>query len=430
MEIEDIELRSEPVKDILSHPPSWLIRWGSTIIFSTVILLLAVSFVVKYPDMIVAPVTLTTQQPPASLKAFASGNISHLFVEDGQSVAKEEVLAVIENTANFDDWKQFDLVFAPFHQQLMKGDSAGKLLLQKDLSLGAMEAAYTQFVGTHNAYHTFIETHFYNQKIAQIRQKIISQRQLSKGLSEQLAILHTDFGLSKKQFETDKSLFDKSVLTERELEQSEKAFLQQKLRLSDSKNAQINSDIVINDLEAQILQLRQEYREEHTRYLEQLKQSSLSLEASIKNWKKTYLLISPMKGQVSFFKFWANHQSVNAGDEVMVILPMNAQIFGIAAVPQAGFGKIKVGQTVQIRLSSFPFEEFGSVTGKIASISNISRDNKFMVNISLENGLHTSYQKKLSFSQEMQGQAHIVTEDLRIIERIFYQFKKILAEQT
>ncbi|NVK09480.1 MAG: HlyD family secretion protein, partial [Tenacibaculum sp.] len=34
--------------------------------------------------------------------------------------------------------------------------------------------------------------------------------------------------------------------------------------------------------------------------------------------------------------------------------------------------------------------------------------------------------KKIDFKQEMQGTADIVTEDLRLIERFFYQLKNII----
>jgi len=42
--------------------------------------------------------------------------------------------------------------------------------------------------------------------------------------------------------------------------------------------------------------------------------------------------------------------------------------------------------------------------------------------------LITSYNKEIEFKQEMQGVAEIITEDLRLIERVFYQFKKIFKQ--
>ena len=47
-------------------------------------------------------------------------------------------------------------------------------------------------------------------------------------------------------------------------------------------------------------------------------------------------------------------------------------------------------------------------------------------NISLLDKLITSYNKEIEFKQEMRGTAEIITEDLRLIQRFFYQFNKII----
>lgn len=46
----------------------------------------------------------------------------------------------------------------------------------------------------------------------------------------------------------------------------------------------------------------------------------------------------------------------------------------------------------------------------------------------VKQGTHygTSYGKKVAFRQEMSGQVRIITEDLRVIERIFGQLRDLL----
>jgi response regulator RpfG family c-di-GMP phosphodiesterase len=50
-----------------------------------------------------------------------------------------------------------------------------------------------------------------------------------------------------------------------------------------------------------------------------------------------------------------------------------------------------------------------------------------LLDVSLPNGINTSYDKKIEFQQEMIGNADIITEDLRLIERLFHQFKDIFS---
>jgi len=53
------------------------------------------------------------------------------------------------------------------------------------------------------------------------------------------------------------------------------------------------------------------------------------------------------------------------------------------------------------------------------------KDGNLLIDIALPKGLETSYKKKIHFQQEMRGSAAIITEDLRLIERIFYQFRSM-----
>ena len=50
--LKDIELRSEEVQEILTKVPNWMIRWGNTLFLFLIVLLLALSWLVKYPDII------------------------------------------------------------------------------------------------------------------------------------------------------------------------------------------------------------------------------------------------------------------------------------------------------------------------------------------------------------------------------------------
>jgi HlyD family secretion protein len=428
MEPDDIHLRSEPVRDMLSRPPHALLRWGNTAVFFAVLLLIAVSFLIKYPQVVEAPVSITTAQPPVSVKAMSSGKIALLLVQEGQQVGMQQHLAVIENAGKYQDWMQVQAQFRPFYQKIILGSPFPKMPLGKEVSLGEAQSAYTQFFGAHQAYWHFVETNIYEQRIAQLRLKIIAQRRLSEGLSEQEAILATDFGLAQKQYEKDQQLFGKKVITEQDLERSQQVLLQQSYKLKAAGLEQINAGIRIQEQEAQVLELRQQHLVEYNRHLEALKQASLNMESALSLWQQRYILQAPSAGKVAFFKFRADQQFASSGDEVMVVIPENQTLFGYAAVSQQGFGKVKIGQRVNIRLSGFPYEEFGVVAGEVQHISSIARDGKYMVHIALPNGLKTNYHQQLAFSQEMQGEAHIVTEDLRLIERIFFQMRRLWQE--
>lgn len=126
-------------------------------------------------------------------------------------------------------------------------------------------------------------------------------------------------------------------------------------------------------------------------------------------------------------QLWAENQFVNAGDNVFDVIPTNESGYiGKVKAPAQNSGKIKLGQTVNIRLANYPDREFGIIKGKINAIS-LTPDSagNLLINVSLPKGLHTSYKKQIIFQQEMTGTADIVTEDLRLIERLLYQFRDV-----
>ena len=63
-QIDDIELRSEEVQEILTEAPNWMIRWGSALFLALIVMLLAISWFLKYPDVIASEAIVTTEIPP------------------------------------------------------------------------------------------------------------------------------------------------------------------------------------------------------------------------------------------------------------------------------------------------------------------------------------------------------------------------------
>ena len=66
------------------------------------------------------------------------------------------------------------------------------------------------------------------------------------------------------------------------------------------------------------------------------------------------------------------------------------------------------------------------MTGEIKNISQIAGKEGYFVQVKLTEGLTSTYNKKLTYKPDMMGTAEIITEDLRLIERIFNKFRKVL----
>ncbi|MFL0139790.1 HlyD family secretion protein, partial [Tenacibaculum maritimum] len=113
-------------------------------------------------------------------------------------------------------------------------------------------------------------------------------------------------------------------------------------------------------------------------------------------------------------------------EKLISIIPeyKNDDYFGIAKMPIVNSGKVKKGQRVNIKLHGFPYEEYGVVLGNVLDISEIPNEDFYLIKIKLKNGLLTSYNKEITFKQNINGSADIITEDLRMIERFVYTLTK------
>lgn len=95
------------------------------------------------------------------------------------------------------------------------------------------------------------------------------------------------------------------------------------------------------------------------------------------------------------------------------------------AIGQFNFGKLRAGQEVIIKLQSHPFEEFGTIRGRLQSISEIPKDSAYFVTLNFPKGLTTSANKSITFRNGMAGTGEIITEDKRLIERFLKEFMSV-----
>ena len=63
-------------------------------------------------------------------------------------------------------------------------------------------------------------------------------------------------------------------------------------------------------------------------------------------------------------------------------------------------------------------------------ISQVPTDNFYAVKLELPNGLISNYGNSFEFNREIQGTAEIITEDLRLIQRIFNPIRALFHERV
>jgi len=424
--LDDIQLRSEEVQEILTRVPHWMIRWGNLLILALVLLLLFLSWLIKYPDIIPAQAIITTQIPPQKEYAKVSGKIETILVKDGQMVPAKTPLAIIRNTANYQDVFALKSIIDTIS---VKGQSFSFPMDKlPGLFLGDVEASYAIFENSYNEYLLNKELQpFSNEALAnELSLSELYRRQAN--LQGQKRIARTELNFKRKDFKRQQQLYDKGVISAQEFEQKRIDLLQaeRNYRTNNVQLSQINENIGTATKNSRGTEINQQKEEINLR--KKVLQSFDQLKKSIKDWELQYVLKSDIEGRVSFLNFWTKNQTVSTGDLVFIIVPSeDSSYLAKIKAPSQNSGKIKIGQTANIRLENFPDDEFGTLKGKVKHISLLpDKDGLYLINVSLPEKLITTYNKEIPFKQEMRGVVEIITEDLRLIERFFYQFRKAI----
>ena len=417
------ELRSEEVQEILTRIPHWIIRWGNLVILFIIGIVFGVSWFVKYPDIIAAPIVITTQIPPEKLIAKTSGKIEAILVTDKNNVTQNEALAVIESSANYKD--VFLLKNSIDSLDISKNKFPFYLFM--NAQLGDVESAFAVFQKEYVTDELNTQLQPYKVQGTSLSIEGIQLKERLNLLLSQKEINLSELELQKKDLERYETLYSKGIISSQEIEKQKLIYFQAEKNYTNvlSSISQLKSSV--NELNRNSKTTKINDTKEGITLQRNVLQSFYQLKKVIKDWELNYVFRSSINGKVSFLQIWKENQTVTSGENIFSVIPSDENGYlGKIKAPALNSGKIKVCQEVNIRLSNYPDREFGILKGKVKSISLLpDKDGNLLLDIYLPKKLETSYKKTIPFQQEMIGQAEIITEDLRLLERLLYQFKDV-----
>ncbi|UHG94920.1 hypothetical protein [Spirosoma oryzicola] len=93
---------SDEIQEIIGYVPHWVVRWGISAMFIVFLILLACSYLIRFPDTISAPVTVSATVQPFRISWYKSDvNVDYrCMVRNGQSVQIGDTVLLEENITN------------------------------------------------------------------------------------------------------------------------------------------------------------------------------------------------------------------------------------------------------------------------------------------------------------------------------------------
>lgn len=422
------ENRTEEVAFIIERMPTKFGIIISAVAIGLVLLLLLFGWLIKYPTVLAGQIVINTQQAPVKLIASTSGNIILLENKTGVKVNTGTYLAYIKNEANLNDVKLLDklLYKTNIHQITYKEH---RHLFPENLSLGEINNKYFNFLNSLYQYLDYSVQQPYefqkqiNQKLLELQQSKFSQ------LKSDFKNQEIKYKTSQSLFEKDSILFEKEVTSKADIERSVIAKANSILDYNaiDKEINNTNYQIKETQNKTQVIAIEKAVKEREL--VVNLFNTYYDLIDTVRKWERTYVFVSPINGKVDFLNFIKNNDYIQSGQELFKIMPDNNELIGQVNLPENGAGKVKIGQGVIIKLNNYPYNEYGSIKGKVKRISlatnqqtlsdNQNKINSYLVDVTLPFGLKTNYGVELNFHAEAKGTAEIITEDRRLLERFF-----------
>ena len=421
---DEIKLLSPEVQEIISHKPNWVLRNGISLFMLIICGLISTTFFISYPDIVIAKAKLTSINAPKEVKTKIAGKLIKLFAKENTQTKQGDILGYLESTANHKQVIDLSNNINSLQSLVIINDIQQLLpYLNVDYpGLGELQQSYQIFLQAFINFRNYISGGFYLSKKNMLSKDLNFMQKLHNNLLQQKGLNVQDMELSQKTFDANQSLNNDKVISDFDYRNETSKLINKKLTLPQISSAIINNESQQNEKQKEIMELDNTIAQQKNIFLQALN----TLKSQVDEWKNKYLLIAPTDGKIAFANFLQENQQLQNNQTVCFINPGNTQYFAEVYIPQSNFGKIKQGQKVLLKLPAYPYQQFGSVTGKLDFISAIPTDTGYLAKVLLPNGLQTNYKKQVQYHEGLSAQAEIITEDLKLSERLLNQLRSVI----
>jgi HlyD family secretion protein len=240
-------------------------------------------------------------------------------------------------------------------------------------------------------------------------------------LQHQWELTQQDVSLAAENFAANDKLAMQEVIAPVEHRNEQSKWLAKQLQLPQLEAARIANQVQHHEKQKEITQLDNDILQQQAVFTEALQQWRAALAA----WQQQYIVTAPCSGRLVLSGFLQQGAALQQGQMLGSVQPANTGYFVAATLPHHNFGKLKAHQKALLRFSAYPYEEFGSVVGKLSEIKLLPTDSGYLAKIKLPQGLKTDHGRVLAYQQGLQVNVEILTDERRLLERLLDGLRKV-----
>ena len=369
------------------EPPSWVIRWTAWLLIAAFVFALLIAIVMRLPETVDCRFVLIPATGADPIQASRQAIISRVVVEEGQPVKAGEELFVLRS----DEIGGWDTQFRTLNEDLRT----------KQQSLTRNESAYSAQLGI---------------KSAEIEQA------------------KSEVQFRENHAQTSRELVTRMEKLAKQGGESEVDLIKLKLDLAGSEKDLSVAQRTVQQVTLDLQRMETEHarqRGEEQSEVEKLKMRIGALKKDLENAQQNLLMVrSPYEGVVISVDQRTAGSFVQQGQVLCQLAPKGSKPRARMMLSEAGLPKLAVAQRVRYFFEAFPYQRYGTITGKVDWISPsavTSTDGSRFVALGSLDRYEISSQagQALPLRVGMKGSAHVIVGSRTLIEYAFEPIRRL-----
>ncbi len=365
------------------------------------------------------------------IQPYETGVITAIHVQDGQIVKRGEVLIELDPTQNRADQNR-----ASNEYQAAKIDA---------VRLRALIAGQSTFEAPADGdpQHVLLQRQLLRDQLAEYQarvgtaQHLIDQRKAALDQTkENIRRLEATVPMEAERAEAFKKLLEHDAATKLDFLQAEQQRIDKTQELAGQRKKLHQDQSALSEAESNYRALVSEFQQTKQTELSTLETKASSLTQDVtKAGQKADLqrLMTPIDGVVQQLAVHTVGGVVTPAQELLIVVPQDHPVEVAAQVENKDVGFVKNGQIVEIKIETFPFTVYGTIPGKVLSVSNDAAPIEkvglvYPTRVSMDRSTIHVEGKQVNLSPGMAVTVEIKTGQRRVIEYLLSPLLKSVKE--
>jgi hemolysin D len=365
------------------------------------------------------------------VQPYETGVIAAIHVQDGQAVKQGDLLIELDATLNRADRDR-----ASNEQQAANVDAARlRALIKGQTTFDAPADADPAYV--------LLQQQLLRDQLAEYQAKVaaaqhlVDQRQAAlEQTKEHIVRLEATVPMEVERAEAYKKLLEHDAVTKMDFLQAEGQRIDKAQELAAEKKRLAQDRAALAEAEQHYRAMVSEFQQSKQAELSVLETKAASLSQEVtKAGQKAGLqrLMSPIDGVVQQLTVHTVGGVVTPAQQLLIVVPREHPVEVEAQVENKDVGFVQEGQSVEMKIETFPFTLYGTIPGHVLTVSHDAAPVEkvglvYLTRVSMDRSTVSVDGKRVNLSPGMAVTIEIKTGERRIIEYLLSPLLKAAQE--